>query len=120
MEAKEQQQAGSRNPDNAPITTAELAKRLAGEEKLVLLDIRDEADFDEVRIANALHSDWRDVAQLLADGVLPADKDVVVICYSGKMSGQVSAVLNAEGITAYSLQGGMQKWLSEGRPHQTT
>ncbi len=48
---------------------------------------------------------------------LPADRQIVVYCYTGQTAGQVTAALNMLGYDAYSLKFGVASWaIREGNP----
>jgi len=96
------------------ITVAELKERLDKGEKLNLIDVREEYEFDEFNIG----------AQLIPVGELPdrldeikADKDAEIIlhCRSGARSGRAQAYLESEGYThVRNVVGGMLAWQAAG------
>jgi rhodanese-related sulfurtransferase len=51
---------------------------------------------------------------------LPTDRDIVVVCRSGNRSAQGRDVLRANGLDrSTSMAGGMNDWVSAGRPTET-
>ena len=83
--------------------------------KVIVLDVRSTADRATWAIPGSLHVDA--YADLKAnnihalDGVsLPADVPVVTVCNVGHVSQTASKQLQARGITASSLEGGMRAW----------
>ncbi len=104
-----------RKGENNLITSEELFKAMEAGEDLFLLDIRREEDFAREYIDGAVNIYWYDVGDYL--DVLPKDRRVIVICYTGQSSGQVAAVLRLLGFRAYSLGGGMMNgWMKKSMP----
>lgn len=83
------------------------------QENPYLLDIRKREDYDQMKIEGAIHSEWEDVVDLIEENVLPKDRSIVVICYNGQSSMQISTILNIQGYHALSLLDGMDGWLLE-------
>lgn len=82
---------------------------------VVILDVRSAADRATWAIPGSVHVDaYADLKAHNAhalDGVsLPSDVPVVTVCNSGYTSRIASKQLQARGIEAHSLQGGMQAW----------
>jgi rhodanese-related sulfurtransferase len=79
----------------------------------VLLDVREQDEWDAGHAPNALHIPMSELAGRL--GELPAEQEVLVICRSGGRSARVTAYLNANGWDARNVDGGMQQWAATGR-----
>ena len=82
---------------------------------VTLLDVRSTADRVMWAIPGSLHIDAYAAlkahnAHALDDIVLPSDVPVVTVCNSGYTSQIASKQLQARGIEARSLEGGMQAW----------
>jgi glyoxylase-like metal-dependent hydrolase (beta-lactamase superfamily II) len=82
---------------------------------VVVLDVRSAADRATWAIPGSLHIDAYDElkahnAHALDGVVLPSDVPVVTVCNSGYTSQIASKQLEARGIEAMSLVGGMQAW----------
>ena len=104
-------------PDNSyKIPEADMKKLVDGLDKSIyILDIRDNKDFVKGHIAEAQNIPFRDVGKNLEK--LPKDKDIIVYCYTGQTGGQTTALLNAVGFNARSLNGGMNNgWAKAGYP----
>jgi rhodanese-related sulfurtransferase len=94
------------------ITPTELKERLDGNEKVLLVDVRESWEFEICRIAGA---------KLIPMGTIPAnlqalDTDDAVICYChhGVRSLDVAVWLQGQGVaTARSLAGGIDRWSLE-------
>ena len=66
-----------------------------------VVDIRRKDDFDAGHIEFSQHSAWADFGNVI--DTLPANRPVVVACYSGQTSGQTVGILRVLGMDAYSL-----------------
>jgi rhodanese-related sulfurtransferase len=74
----------------------------------VLLDVREEDEWEAAHVEGALHIPLGQLPERLAD--LPPDTGVVVVCRSGARSGRATVWLNRNGYQAVNLEGGMQAW----------
>ena len=90
-----------------------LAARLAGGERLTLLDVRDDAEWAiEAPGATSIHIPAQ---RLLNDpGAVAHDLDgpVAVVCNRGVTAATVAPALRALGIDALVLEGGMRGWIA--------
>jgi glyoxylase-like metal-dependent hydrolase (beta-lactamase superfamily II)/rhodanese-related sulfurtransferase len=82
---------------------------------VIILDVRTAADYTQWAIPGSLHVDaYADLKAQHAhslDGVsLPADVPVVTVCNAGFASQVAAEQLQARGIAARSLEGGMRAW----------
>lgn len=94
-----------------------LRETLAAGRKPLLLDVRRRKAFDAGGdiIAGA---EWRE-PERVADwaGALPADREIVVYCvYGHNVSEDVTAALQAKGLKAQALAGGLAAWHAIGGP----
>lgn len=101
------------------ISCRELNKRLRTGKPPTVLDIRKKADWDNSRIAGSIHREWDAVGGLIESGFLSDSRDIVVVCYVGQSSGQVTGVLRTLGFSAYSLLDGFDEWKIAGYPVET-
>ena len=98
------------------ISCKELSTRLRDSDSPYILDIRRKDDWEQSRIADSNHSEWEDVGKLIDADKLPKNRNIVVVCYVGQSSGQVTGVLRTLGFRAYSLLDGINEWKSAGYP----
>jgi rhodanese-related sulfurtransferase len=99
-------------PDVPTISVAELDdERLA---EVHVLDVREQYEWDEGHIDAAQHIPLGDLPARLAE--VPDDQQVVCVCAVGGRSGRAAHFLGATGREAVNLDGGMNAWLSAGRP----
>ena len=83
----------------------------------VLLDVREDDEWQAGHIAEAVHVPMNDVpSRVAAGGLLPLEQQVVVVCKVGGRSAQVTAWLVHNGFDAVNLEGGMLAWQHARRP----
>lgn len=83
----------------------------SGEDMLVL-DIRQAADYDKGHVKGAVNVPWGPDLPKSLD-FFPADKPVMVYCYSGQTAGQTVAMLNFAGVPARSVNLGYNFGISK-------
>ena len=93
--------------------SASAAKGLV-DDGAVLLDVREQAEWDAGHAPEARHLPLATLSHRL-DSV-PRDRRVVVVCRSGRRSAQATALLSRSGVDAVNLTGGMQAWWASGLP----
>ncbi|NNV04032.1 MULTISPECIES: MBL fold metallo-hydrolase [Bacillales] len=98
------------------ITAEELHRKMSSGEDLVILDVRNETDYNEWKIEGKnlrtmnipyFHFLEEDV-QVYAG--LPKDAEIVIVCAKGGASHYVAEMLMEKGYNTCSLQGGMLAW----------
>jgi rhodanese-related sulfurtransferase len=104
------------------ITTAQLAERMARGEAIVLLDVREPAEYAMSRIPGALRVDpGATAATLVAEhGARMAGATVVLTCAVGWRSGTLlarmrDAATEARAVALFNLRGGIFRWHAERR-----
>ena len=75
-------------------------------EGVVLLDVREQDEWDAGHAPGALHIPLGD----LRPEMIPADTAVMCMCRSGGRSGNATSMLRAAGIDAVNVSGGMNAW----------
>lgn len=104
----------SGNYANNVITAEELATMLeepAMVEAMYLLDIRAAADYQEVgHIEGAVNIPFKDVGVPENLDMLPKDKKIIVICYTGNTAAQTTMILRLLGYDAAVLKFGSMGW----------
>jgi rhodanese-related sulfurtransferase len=81
---------------------------------VVVLDVREQDEWDAGHIEGALHLPMSQLVDRVAE--LPGDRRIVCVCRSGNRSARVTAWLIANGVDALNLDGGMQRWAASRRP----
>ncbi|MEP6666213.1 MAG: rhodanese-like domain-containing protein [Nocardioidaceae bacterium] len=80
---------------------------------LTVLDVREDDEWQAGHIEEAWHIPLMQVPARFDE--LPAEHQVLVVCKVGARSTQVTAFLQAQGVDAVNLSGGMQAWAGAGR-----
>lgn len=75
-----------------------------------ILDIRSSADYCKGHIAGAVNVPFASVAKPESLLLLPQDKPILVVCYTGHTASQTNAILNMLGYNAWTLRFGMTSW----------
>jgi rhodanese-related sulfurtransferase len=106
-------QISSRNADG--LTPAQLQQKLENREICTVIDVREPVEFAGGHLACARLIPLAELEQRL--GELPGDQPIVVVCKSGKRSGQGASLLQAKGFKQVStLEGGLTAWAAAGLP----
>jgi rhodanese-related sulfurtransferase len=84
----------------------------------VLLDVREQEEWDAGHAPAASHIPMRDVAARIAE--IPADRRVLAICRVGGRSRTVARALIDAGYDAYNVAGGMHAWAAADLPVEAT
>ena len=100
-------------PDSAPdVSAGEAVALLAAEPTAVLLDVREQHEWD---LGHAPQATLLPMSQLSERvGELPQDVTLVCVCHVGGRSAMVAAALNRAGWRAVNLVGGMLAWEAAG------
>jgi rhodanese-related sulfurtransferase len=94
--------------DLPTITASELS------DDLVILDVREQNEWDDGHVPGAIHIPMGEVPARYAE--LPEGADLVVMCHLGGRSAQVTEWLNAQGVPARNLDGGIVEYAKAGLP----
>jgi rhodanese-related sulfurtransferase len=98
--------------DDLEITPAETKRRLDVGEKLLLVDVREQWEFDICRIEGARLIPMGLIASNLQ--ALDIDEEVICYCHHGMRSFDVAVWLRSRGVErAKSLAGGVDRWSLE-------
>ena len=84
------------------------------EENLVLVDVREDYEWDAGRPAGAVHIELTKLGQ--HEDQIPKDRPVAFICLAGMRSAHATQVFRARGYDAYNVVGGFHAWFDEGLP----
>ncbi len=91
------------------ISVAELQRRRAAGEKLVLLDVREPDEIAAASLAGATLIPMGEIPARASE--LPHDRPIVVMCHGGGRSARVTQYLNQNGYPdAVNLAGGIDAW----------
>ena len=94
------------------ITVSELQRRRKAGEKFLLIDVREQWEYDICRIDGGKLIPMRMIPANLQ--ALDGDEDVVCYCHHGMRSLDVAVWLRGQGVArAKSLAGGIDRWSAE-------
>jgi rhodanese-related sulfurtransferase len=98
--------------ENLEVTAAQLKARMDRQDKLLLVDVREQWEYDVCRISGAKLIPMSTIPANLQ--ALDGDRDVICYCHHGQRSLDVAAWLRAQGVeSAQSLAGGIDRWSME-------
>jgi|WetSurMetagenome_2_1015567.scaffolds.fasta_scaffold38996_3 phage shock protein E len=86
---------------------------LQGRDDVLILDVREQSEYDAGHIPGVTLIPLNDVANRLSE--IPKDKPVIVTCRSGNRSGQATDFLRQQGYTnVHNMTGGLNAWQQAG------
>lgn len=100
-------------PFDAPEITPQQAREML-EGGAQLIDVREQYEWDEGRIAGARHVELERLASQAE--TIDRDRPVIFQCRLGARSAMATQAFRGAGFDAYSLAGGLQRWADEGLP----
>ncbi|MDP3713257.1 MAG: adenylyltransferase/sulfurtransferase MoeZ [Mycobacteriales bacterium] len=103
------------------ILATELKAKMDAGEDFLLVDVREPAEFEIVRIPGSVLIPKGDILNGSALADLPQDKQIVLHCKSGIRSAEALAALKAAGLTnSVHVQGGVLAWAAQVDPSLPT
>jgi rhodanese-related sulfurtransferase len=99
--------------DTVPEMSASAAS-VALEGGAVLLDVREEFEWERGHAPQALHIAMSELGERSEE--LPTDRTIVCVCHIGGRSAMVVEALNRGGWQAVNVVGGMEAWAAAGLP----
>lgn len=97
--------------DDLTIEPNEVQEMMHSGKDFLLLDCREEWEYQTARIEGATLIPMQEIPQKLEE--LPKDKAVVVYCHAGVRSYSAASWLKRQGIKALSMSGGIDQWSRE-------
>jgi len=94
------------------ISEKDFVEKVNAGEDMLILDIRSAEDYGKGHIKGAVNAPWGPAIAASLDK-LPADKAVMIYCYTGQTAGQAVATLNMAGINAKSVNLGWNLGISK-------
>jgi rhodanese-related sulfurtransferase len=92
------------------ISVSELKQQLAGQEKIELIDVREQYENEEFNIGGMLIP-LGDLPQQIPQLNLSKDDKIIMYCRSGNRSGMAQFLMQEAGFkNVYNLEGGMIAW----------
>ena len=75
-----------------------------------ILSIRGATDYAAGHVPGTVNIAWRDIGKAASLALLPDDKQIVVVCYTGHTASQTTMFLNMLGYDAVVMKFGMMSW----------
>lgn len=102
------------------ITVHELKKRLDANPKLCLIDVREDNEWQEIRIPGAIHIPKDKLPHDITNTISAQDCPIYLHCRGGVRSLQAANTLLELGYEeVYSVDGGIAQWANSGYPIDT-
>ncbi|MFE4572592.1 rhodanese-like domain-containing protein [Paenibacillus chitinolyticus] len=89
-------------------TPQDLARRIHDGEDLYILDVREDEEWADGHIEQAVHIPLGQLMQRL--GELDRDREITVVCRSGNRSGLACELLTEQNFDVVNMTGGMNNW----------
>ncbi len=100
------------------IDPEELARRVATADGPVVLDVREDSEYEAEHIPGSLHIPYGGLAKRVDE--LPRDRPIAAICRGGKRSGLAASILQREGFADVIHVGkGVGAWRAAGNPTES-
>ena len=91
--------------------------RLMNQDQTVLLDVREDSELSQGKIAGAKHIPLKNVMKRVTELEKDKDKSIIAYCRVGNRSGLVCRQLVKHGFEkVYNLKGGITAWQSDNLP----
>lgn len=102
------------SPELASVTPREAASMFAAQ-KAIIVDVREDNEWNDQHIAGAIHIPLGQVGARLDELAQYKNSSVIVQCRSGKRSAKAAGILQSSGFTqVYNLSGGILAWTNDG------
>lgn len=92
----------------------EVNELLAEIDRLQVIDVREQDEWEAGHVRGALHIPLDEVASERHS--VDRDKPVVTVCRTGARSSAAADLLREVGVDAHSLEGGLRAWAAAGQP----
>ncbi len=99
--------------------TVQQAAALSSRQQAVIVDVRDDAEWQQARIPGAIHIPLGQLAGRMSELHQYKNRTLITQCRSGKRSLEAAKMLKQAGFSpVYSLDGGFFAWQKAGLPSQ--
>jgi rhodanese-related sulfurtransferase len=100
---------------DSDVISAQEAAALQIDKKAVIVDVREDDEWNAGHIAGAIHIPLKQLNAQLSELQPYKDKTIITQCQSGKRSAKALEQLKSAGFsTVYSMDGGIQAWSQQG------
>jgi rhodanese-related sulfurtransferase len=88
---------------------------LTAEKKAIIIDVREDDEWQSGHIAGAIHIPLQQISQRLPELAAYKDSTVITQCRSGRRSMKALELIKTAGFSnVYSMDGGIQAWTEQG------
>jgi rhodanese-related sulfurtransferase len=100
------------SPADMELTPRQVRERLARENEILFVDVREEWEYETARIDGSILIPMREIPGKLES--LQARNEIVLFCHHGMRSLNAAAWLREQGVeNAWSMAGGIDRWSVE-------
>lgn len=85
-------------------------------DEVQILDVREPYEWEAGHVDGSIHVPLGQIMAGGEQGQLAADRPVMVVCRTGNRSELAALMLQARGIDAENVEGGLEDWAREGLP----
>lgn len=96
------------------VITAQEASSLSAEKKAIILDVREDEEWNTGHIKGAIHIPLNQINNRLSELKSYKDSTIITQCRSGKRSMKALELLKTAGFNVKSMDGGIQAWEQQG------
>ncbi|GGG23108.1 rhodanese-like domain-containing protein [Paenibacillus abyssi] len=89
----------------------EVKQRLASGEALIIVDVREDTEWESGHIPGAKHIPLGSIGERHQE--LDSSRETIVVCRSGNRSGLACEVLESKGYNVVNMTGGMLEWTGD-------
>jgi rhodanese-related sulfurtransferase len=101
--------------DQVELISPREASAMYTEKKAVIVDVREDSEWNEQHIPGAIHIPWAQLNERLSELKQFKDSPVITQCKKGGLSAKALDVLKSAGFSkAYSMDGGIVAWAEAG------
>ena len=101
--------------------SSDTAAAMFAQRQAVIVDVREQQEWDEARIEGAIHVPLGQLSSRLQELEPYRNTTLIVQCRSGRRSAEAFHIIKAAGYEhIYNLQGGIQSWVESGHKTVTT
>lgn len=102
-------------PSNVSTISAKEASAMFAENKAIIVDVREDSEWNEQHIEGAIHIPLSQVERRLGELAQYKNSTVITQCHSGSRSGKAASTLQKAGFSqVYSMDGGIVAWVKDG------
>lgn len=104
---------------NVGAVSVQEASLMSGQQQAVIIDVRENAEWQQRHIPNVIHIPLGELAKRLPELDRYKDSPIITQCRSGKRSLQAALTLKSAGFSqVYNMEGGLNAWQKAGLPSQ--